>query len=235
MWPFRRRRGPDPAELLAHQARTLADAAERVSAEAAGLGAREQAIGDRERRLDERFEAEARILDERRDALALLGRELAEREVKIESLEGRIVELDHRDAELAEREVRIVAEELTARRRADELDGRRERLAGREQELNAREARLLAEELSLRRRLDELAERPVVSAGQRTAPPESGAEPERCVLFVPTVEGYRLVPLEVAPPRAGDRVELEGEAFDVLRVGPSPLPGDGRRCAFLAA
>ena len=46
------------------------------------------------------------------------------------------------------------------------------------------------------------------------------------MLFVPTAEGYRLVPLEVAPPSVGDRVELEGAAFDVLRYGPSPLPGD---------
>ena len=229
-WPFWRGRGPDPAETLAQQARTLADAASRVSAEAAGLAAREHAVGERERRLDERFEQEARSLDERRDALALLGRELGERELQVEPLERRGVELDHRDGELSEREVRIVAEELAARRRSDELDGRRERLAAREQELNAREARLLAEELSLRRRLDELEARPA-----RAHLEGFDGDPERCVLFVPTVEGYRLVPLEVGPPRVGDRVELEGEAFDVLRVGPSPLPGDGRRCAFLAA
>ena len=95
-------------------------------------------------------------------------------------------------------------------------------MAAREQELNAREARLLAEELSMRRRLDEL------EAPQGPTRRDSvDGDPERCVLFVPTVEGYRLVPLEVAPPRVGDRVELEGEAFDVLRV--RPVAAAGRR------
>ena len=214
--------------MLAQQARKLSEAADRVAAEAAGLTAREQAVAEREHRHDERFEQEARALDERRDALAVLGRELRERETKVEALEVRAIELDRRDAELAEREVRIAAEELARRRRSEELDGRRERLASREQELNAREARLLADELALRRRLEEVASRPPADEPHE-------AEADACVLFVPTAEGYRLVPLDVGPPRVGDRVELEGEAFDVLRVGPSPLPGDDRPCAFLAA
>ena len=153
----------------------------------------------------------------------------------MEAFEQRGVQLDQRDAELAQREVRVASEELACRRRSDELDGRRERLSAREQELNAREARLLAEELSLRRRADELEERAAAAPSVGDPGGDQLVEPDRCVLFVPTPEGYRLVPLEVAPPRVGDRVELEGAAFDVLRHGPSPLPGDERRCAFLAA
>ena len=56
------------------------------------------------------------------------------------------------------------------------------------------------------------------------------------LLFVPSTSGYQLVEREGAPPAAGAHVaELEAAAAPlvVVRVGPSPLPGDGRRCAYL--
>ena len=53
------------------------------------------------------------------------------------------------------------------------------------------------------------------------------------VAFVASPEGYRLLEREGAPPACHATVELEGVAFCVLRLGPSPLPGDRRRCAFL--
>jgi hypothetical protein len=53
------------------------------------------------------------------------------------------------------------------------------------------------------------------------------------VAFLGLPEGYRLVERDGAAPARGDRVEVEGTAFRVLRLGPSPLPGDRRRCAFL--
>jgi hypothetical protein len=55
------------------------------------------------------------------------------------------------------------------------------------------------------------------------------------VLFVPGAEGYRLVSLDVTPPAVGESVEIDGERFEVARVGPSPLPADERPCVFLAA
>jgi hypothetical protein len=71
---------------------------------------------------------------------------------------------------------------------------------------------------------------------QPTARPVAAAvDLDTCVLFVPTPDGYRLVQLDASPPAAGERVELEGAAFDVVRLGPSPLPGDERRCVYLAA
>ncbi len=61
------------------------------------------------------------------------------------------------------------------------------------------------------------------------SPPPAGG----CVLFLPGPEGYRLLEREHEPPLPGERIEVEGASFCVLRLGPSPLPGDRRRCAFL--
>jgi hypothetical protein len=53
------------------------------------------------------------------------------------------------------------------------------------------------------------------------------------VAFVASPAGYRLVEREGAAPARGEVVELDGAGFRVLRLGPSPLPGDARRCAFV--
>ena len=53
------------------------------------------------------------------------------------------------------------------------------------------------------------------------------------LLLVTTSSGYRLVDPGGLAPARGDRVQLAEGSFRVLRLGPSPLPGDRRRCAFL--
>jgi hypothetical protein len=53
------------------------------------------------------------------------------------------------------------------------------------------------------------------------------------VLFVPAPAGYRLLERDGPPPAGSDVVELAEARYCVLRLGPSPLPGDRRRCAFL--
>jgi len=53
------------------------------------------------------------------------------------------------------------------------------------------------------------------------------------VLFVATPAGYRLVIPDGITPDRGERLCVEEEWYRVLRLGPSPLPGDRRRCAFL--
>jgi hypothetical protein len=240
MWPFRRRpRAPDPAESLLHQARLLTESADRVTAEATALVERERAFAEREARLDARLARDANALDERRDALALLGRELRDREARVEHLEQRSAAVEGRAGELDERERRLASDEAEARRRAEEVDARERALRGREDELHAREARLLADELGVRRRSEEVAAR---EAGQSAQPaaaaeptPKPRHEPERCLLFVPGADGYRLVSLDVTPPAVGESVEIDGERFNVVRTGRSPLPGDARPCVYLAA
>lgn len=86
-------------------------------------------------------------------------------------------------------------------------------------------------DLSALDRLSETVERIVVLLPDAAEePPEPGGAD--VLLFVPTAGGYRLADAGAAP-AAGARVELPEGAFRVLRLGPSPLPGDARRCAFL--
>ncbi len=54
------------------------------------------------------------------------------------------------------------------------------------------------------------------------------------LLFVWKASGYELAEREGEPPAPGAEVEEGNARFVVTKVGPSPLPGDRRRCAFLA-
>ena len=75
----------------------------------------------------------------------------------------------------------------------------------------------------------------VVEADARMADQIPLAEAEGCVAFAPTTAGYRLVELPGKPPELGSTIELEGceGALVVTRYGRSPLPLDGRPCAYL--
>ena len=45
--------------------------------------------------------------------------------------------------------------------------------------------------------------------------------------------GYALSEVDAPPPPAGTTVDEDGSSYTVWQVGPSPLPGDARRCAIL--
>lgn len=51
--------------------------------------------------------------------------------------------------------------------------------------------------------------------------------------FVWTPTGYQLREKDGEPPAVGDEVEEDGTRLRVFKVGPSPLPGDQRPCAYL--
>jgi hypothetical protein len=53
------------------------------------------------------------------------------------------------------------------------------------------------------------------------------------VLFVPTPSGYEFHEREGDPPPVGSEVEEQNGRFTITKVASSPLPGDGRRCAYL--
>jgi hypothetical protein len=53
------------------------------------------------------------------------------------------------------------------------------------------------------------------------------------LLFVWRPSGYELREREGEPPAIGDEIEEEATRMTVTKVAPSPLPGDGRRCAYL--
>ncbi len=70
----------------------------------------------------------------------------------------------------------------------------------------------------------------VMYAGE---PVSEGAPVTACLAFAPTTEGYRLVALD-ALPEPGETIDVPevGERL-VLRIGRSPIPADGRLCAYV--
>lgn len=74
--------------------------------------------------------------------------------------------------------------------------------------------------------VQELLERP---PSTQPAAEEEEADAQTHLLFLPAEEGYQLVEKPGQPPPAGSRVD----GLLVGRVGPSPLPLDERRCAYL--
>jgi hypothetical protein len=53
------------------------------------------------------------------------------------------------------------------------------------------------------------------------------------LLFVWKTSGYELREQDGDVPSVGSEVEQDGEMLVVTKVGPSPLPGDARPCAYL--
>jgi hypothetical protein len=83
--------------------------------------------------------------------------------------------------------------------------------------------------------LDEVTPAPAPSPREEIVLKQHNPEPvpEGWLAFVHSPGGYRLLEQEGDPPVRSATVELDGGTFTVLRLGPSPLPGDRRRCAFV--
>ena len=58
---------------------------------------------------------------------------------------------------------------------------------------------------------------------------QNGSGARGYVLFVWSPSGYTLRERDGELPRVGDEVE---EGLVVTKIGPSPVPGDARMCAF---
>lgn len=52
------------------------------------------------------------------------------------------------------------------------------------------------------------------------------------LLFVWSPAGWTLQPRDGAAPAVGETVEAGETMLRVSKLGPSPLPGDSRRCAY---
>jgi hypothetical protein len=55
------------------------------------------------------------------------------------------------------------------------------------------------------------------------------------LLFVWKPSGYELREADGDAPAVGSRVEVDDREEQVVKVAPSPLPGDTRPCAYLQA
>jgi hypothetical protein len=83
----------------------------------------------------------------------------------------------------------------------------------------------------LRDRLDQLASHPVSEPSSN----ENSGRGRNHLLFVWSPTGYQLAEHEGEPPAVGDEIEHADRRYRVIKLGPSPLPGDKRVCAYLQA
>jgi len=179
----------------------------------------DEVLLQRRRQLDEQV---ARLVEtvtglERREELVRDSRASVERVLRMGSNE-----LDLRESELADligdisaREERLQAGEAELAQRRSELGAvelKREAVEQRERVLADREAQVATRETELAERAD--------------------ARSDVALAFIPGVS-YRLAEIPPAPLVPGQHFELEGDRYEVARIGPSPLPSDMRRCAYL--
>lgn len=187
----------------------------------------EELLAERRRELDEyaaRFDASIADL-ERREELLRDSRASVERMLRLRTsdLEARETELTDFLRDFTERESRLADQEADLARRRSELGAvelRRAAIERRERAVSAREERLA-----------ELESQQDVSA---TAPTSDHRVPAQSaqLAFIPGLD-YRLVEIDESDLAPGDALELEGAEYIVARTGPSPLPDDRRRCAYL--
>jgi hypothetical protein len=187
----------------------------------------ERLLAERRRELDEhaaRFDASIADL-ERREELLRDSRASVERMLRTRTsdLEARETELTDFLRDFSERESRLAEQEADLARRRSELGA-----------VELRRAATERRELAVAAREERLGELESEAATVATAPSPDhpiAAQPAELAL-VPGLE-YRLVEIERSTLTRGDALELEGERYVVARTGPSPLPGDKRRCAYL--
>jgi hypothetical protein len=186
----------------------------------------EQLLGERRRELDEhaaRFDASIADL-ERREELLRDSRAAVERMLRLgnSDLEARETELTDFLRDFTEREARLAEAEADLARRRSELGAvelMRAAIERRERDVAAREERVA----ELESRLE----------------PDTGRSAEPAILARPielaVVPGadYRLREIDGRELARGDTLELDGDEYVVVRTGPSPLPADSRRCAYL--
>ena len=175
------------------------------------LGERRQEIEEQASRLQEALRDLERREQILRDSRASLERLLRLGTSDLDSREAEVVRLL---GEVTEREEQV---------RAGEAE-----IARRREELGAVELKRAA----LERRERAVAEREEEFSRQAERLVEQNAADGPLLAFVPGRE-YRLHELELPPVRVGDAVLVDDEEYVVARTGPSPLPGDARRCASL--
>jgi hypothetical protein len=60
----------------------------------------------------------------------------------------------------------------------------------------------------------------------------NGAPARGYLLFAWSPAGYTLLERDGDVPHVGSEVQDDGHVLAVVKVGPSPLPGDRRRCVY---
>src|SRR5262245_23241686 len=183
----------------------------------------EELLSQRRQELDEHAARlrESIVELERREELLRDSRASVERTLRLgtSDLEARESELTDFRSSLTEREAALAEAEADLARRRQELGAVELKRAA----VERRERAVATREEELGQLEQELSER--ASEGEREG------EPVELVLM--PGERYRLVEIDPTPLTRGFTFDIEGLDFVVAHVGPSPLPADGRRCAYL--
>ena len=151
-----------------------------------------------------------------RNALAQTASELEAR--SSEAAQAHADEVAHVTAAAAARIAELEAELRAALATREDLETSNRLGAARIKELGADLAALRAQ-----------AEQP---QAEEATVAEAAAE-QAHLLFVPAPSGYALVEWPGPSPASGTLLDVDGSSFVVRRVGASPLPARGLRCAFL--
>lgn len=101
--------------------------------------------------------------------------------------------------------------------------------AARIQELEIQLRSALAERIGFVARIRELE----AARSQDSSPAADSPVEWDDLLLTPSPDGYALVEFPGPAPPLGTVVSIDGIGFVVRRIGSSPLPGSGLRCAFL--
>jgi predicted RNase H-like nuclease (RuvC/YqgF family) len=190
--------------------------------------------------------SQVRRLDACDDTLTVIAADVVDLATQLRRLQEHAGELErllsNQDTVLAakERELTRLADAVaTARRDADRSSRALEDMTAKTGERDAQTETLERELDALRAEVitrdGQLAEvRAELELFRRTSATKRGrSETQGHVRFVGFPEGYRLAVSDEPCARAGDVVQIDGCAFRVERIGPSPLPADDRPCAFL--
>lgn len=182
----------------------------------------EELLAVRRQELDEHAERlrESIAELERREELLRDSRTSVERMLRLGTteLEAREAELTGYLRELMKRETALAEAEHDLGRRRQELGA-----------VELKRAAVERRERALEEREGELEEREARIASRQ---PDAGGGSIVELAFVPGTQ-YRLVEIGGTPLGPGVELDVAEQAYVVARTGPSPLPGDPRRCAYL--
>jgi len=229
-WPGRK----PPDERIRHRLRALFAATD-------GDAAVDAVISERGRELEEQTERLRQTIEslERREEQAARLRSAVE-----EMLRHGSAELDERQAELAALAIELRAREEAVRQQERDASLRKQELGAvelrraaverREETATEREAALEQAAADVRDRELELAERERSAAVVSDLAPPAAPKPEAAThLLYVARDGWQLVERDGPVPALDAAVDVDGVPLVVTRVGPSPLPGDPRPCAYL--
>jgi hypothetical protein len=225
-------------ELLAERRTELG----AVELRRAALERREAALAEREESLEQRLEGlvarEELLADVEQRAAELVARstEVAAGEQRLSESSGA---LERARQEQAARLAALEERERDAARldtQALEVEQARAVIAARETDLDSARTAVEHERETIRKAVATLAETLGLGLATGTITSVGVAGPavdDSAHLMLVPGERYRLVETDGPVPAAGTVLEFDGAGFAVVRTGPSPLPEDRRRCAFL--